>query len=99
MSMATKSLVTWLSMPSMTEVKAFLAPFGVTAEEFDSTSKSFAVETRLSQTDQKLQAYRLTSVPTMVVNGKYWTNSRFAGSNREIFDVVDKLVERERAAK
>ena len=79
------------------EVKAFLKPFGVTAEEFDSTSKSFAVETRLSQAEQRIKAYRMTSVPAIVVNGKYWTSSRFAGSNTAIFDVVDKLVARERA--
>ncbi len=79
-------------------VKAFLKPFGISAEEFESTSKSFAVETRLSQAEQKIKAYRMTSVPAVVVNGKYWTSSRFAGSNKSIFEVVDKLVARERAS-
>lgn len=80
-------------------VKAFLEPFGVTAAEYDSTSKSFAVETRLSQAEQKIKAFRMTSVPAVVVNGKYWTSSRFAGTNTQIFEVVDKLVARERAAR
>ena len=48
------------------------------------------------QGDAKTRAYGVTGVPTMIVDGKYRVDARMAGSNEQMLEVVDFLVERER---
>ncbi|HED18132.1 MAG TPA: hypothetical protein ENI74_01345, partial [Gammaproteobacteria bacterium] len=47
---------------------------------------------------QAASQYGIKGVPTMVVNGKYRTSASMAGSNKKMLEVVDFLVEKERAA-
>ena len=42
---------------------------------------------------------KITGVPMMLVNGKYVVSTTTAGSYQGMLDVVDHLVEKERAAK
>jgi len=83
---------------SADDIKAFFVKQGVSADDFDKTFGSFAVITKTNRAKQARDMYGLTGVPTLVVNGKYRTTAQLAGGNRQMLEVVDVLVERERKA-
>ena len=66
---------------------------GVPEEDFLSVYDSFAVRSKVQQAQARVSAYRVTGIPTMVVSGKYRTDGRMAGSNNEMLEVVDYLVQ------
>jgi len=76
----------------------FYAPLGIEQDEFKKLYDSFAVNMKLKQGDSKLRGYEITGVPAMVVNGKYRVTAASAGGHKEMLDVVDYLIERERSA-
>ena len=84
----------------LTETNAlvdFFAQYGVMPDEFNQTFESFAVFTRMQRADELSRRYRISSVPTVVVNGKYVTNATMAGDYPDLLRLVDELVEMERA--
>ena len=40
--------------------------------------------------------YQITSVPTLIINGKYKTSGSLVSSYEELYDVVQLLVNKER---
>ena len=80
------------------QLKEVFIAQGVSAQDFDNTYKSFAVVTKTNRARQAASLYGIKGVPALVVNGKYRTSAREAGSDKKMLDVVDFLVERERAA-
>lgn len=83
---------------TVADVKAVFVEHGVSEQDFDRTFQSFAVITKTSRARQARAMYGLTGVPVLVVNGKYLVSAQMAGGNKEMLQVVDFLVERERAA-
>ncbi len=81
-----------------TALQAFFVDQGVSAEDFKKTFNSFAVAVKMNNSRQMTRRYKITGVPTIIVNGKYSTGAKLAGSNQALFEVVDYLVEQERAA-
>jgi len=79
-------------------LQAFFVDQGVSAEDFKKTFNSFAVAVKMNNSRQMTRRYKITGVPTIIVNGKYSTGAKLAGSNQALFEVVDYLVEQERAA-
>ena len=79
-------------------LQAFFVDQGVSAEDFKKTFNSFAVAVKMNNSRQMTRRYKISGVPTIIVNGKYSTGARQAGSNQALFEVVDYLVEQERAA-
>jgi len=78
-------------------VQKIFAGQGVSAEDFKNTFNSFAVSVKLNNAKLMTRRYALTGVPTIIVNGKYSTGASLAGSNENIFKVVDYLVSQERS--
>ena len=74
----------------------FFVNHGVSAEDFRKTFASFAVSVKLNNAKAMTRRYAITGVPTLIVNGKFSTGGRQAGSNANIIKVVDYLVARER---
>jgi protein dithiol oxidoreductase (disulfide-forming) len=72
------------------------ATAGVSEAQFLETYKSFAVRTRMNQSDQRAQTMRVEGVPTVVVNGRYVTTPKKAGGDDKIFSLLDQLVAQER---
>jgi len=70
----------------------------VKGEDFDTAYNSFSVRSRVQQAKAKGRAYRITGVPSLIVAGKYRVDGRLAGSNTGMLEVVDHLVQLERAA-
>lgn len=73
----------------------FFSRFGVSEEDFLEAFNSFAIQTRLRQSDSMVRRYRITGVPAIVVNGKYVTGADMAGGIQQLFDVVDFLIAKE----
>ena len=77
---------------------AFFAAHGVDEAAFKSTFNSFAVNAKLKRAEELVQRYRVQSTPSVVVNGKYLTAGRMAGSVEAWFAIIDDLAAREHAA-
>ncbi len=71
---------------------------GVSGEELIKVLNSFSVRSRVQQADGYGRMYRVSGVPSLVVNGKYRIDGKMAGSNTRMLQVADWLVERERTA-
>lgn len=72
----------------------FESAAGVKPAAFDSAMASFVVDSQLRRAQQLTMSYVVTSVPTLVVGGKYTTNVTLAGSPEKAMQVVDFLVEK-----
>jgi thiol:disulfide interchange protein DsbA len=79
-------------------LQAFFVDQGVSADDFQNTFNSFAVAVKMNNARQMTRRYKVSGVPTVIVNGKYSTGAKLAGSNQGVFEVVDYLVEQEHAA-
>jgi thiol:disulfide interchange protein DsbA len=69
---------------------AFVVKHGISEEDFKKAYRSFAVETAMQRADQLWQRYRISGVPTFVVNGKYVADVATAGGGRA--DGEEKLL-------
>ena len=83
-------------LKSPDEMAAFFEQHGVKKEKFLAALNSFAVVTRINQARQLTRRLGLSSVPAVIINGKYRTSGRMAGTGEDIFKVVNYLVEKER---
>lgn len=75
----------------------FYAKLGVDSAKFEKMYDSFAVNMKLKQGESKLRGYGVDGVPAMVVNGKYRVTAAMAGGQQKMLEVVNYLVEKERA--
>ena len=80
------------------EMADFLAGEGIDKDKFLSTYNSFAVKGKVEDAKKKAQAYQISGVPTMVVNGKYRFDLGTAGGPAGALSVADQLIAKERAA-
>ena len=76
-------------------IRRLFERFGVSAEVFDRTWKSFEVDQKLRVASDLGRRYSVQSVPAVVVNGKFKTGGPEAGGYDVVTDVVDELIARE----
>jgi thiol:disulfide interchange protein DsbA len=76
---------------------AFFVRHGVNREDFIKTYNSFAVKTRTNRAKTMTRRSGITGVPAIVVNGKYRTSVSMAGGEERLMEVVNALIEKERA--
>ena len=74
------------------EVVAFAASLGIDGDAFRDAMNSFATETRMRRALQLADAYRISGVPTVAVNGKYKTSASRAGGYPQMIEVIEQLV-------
>jgi thiol:disulfide interchange protein DsbA len=65
--------------------------------QFNKVFASFGVRSKVQQASARGRAYRVTSVPSFIVNGKYRIDARMAGGSANMLKVAEFLIERERA--
>lgn len=70
----------------------------VSPEEFTQVFNSFSVRSRVQQADAHGRAYRVTGVPTLIVDGVYRVDGKMAGNNTKMLEIVDFLIAERRAA-
>jgi thiol:disulfide interchange protein DsbA len=80
------------------KIEAFLTARGVSKADFQKTFAGFAVESRLARALELNKRYRITSTPTVIVNGKFVTDAGMAGSEDKLFQVINALAAREKPA-
>lgn len=69
--------------------------YGVGADAFDRTWKSFEVDQKMRVAQDLGRRYSIQSVPAIVVNGKFRTGGAAAGGYDVVTDVIDELIARE----
>lgn len=80
---------------SVDKISAFFQQHGVSKDDFTKAFSSFAVESKLQRADFLNKRYRIQSVPTVVVNGKYSTDVSTAGGESQLFSLIDDLAAHE----
>ena len=73
----------------------FLFQHGIDSEKFKSAYDSMYVETKVKRSDQIVRQYGVSSVPQVVINGKYRTSASDAGGYDNLLHVVNMLAEQE----
>ena len=82
-------------LTSVSSIEKLFARFGVSAEDFNKTWNSFEVNSRMRQGADLVRRYGVSSVPAIVVNGKYRTSAADAGGYDELLELIDELTVRE----
>ncbi len=82
-------------MTSEGAIQKLFARFGVSEDEFQRTWGSFEVNQKLRVADDLARRYSISSVPAIVVNGKYRTGASEAGGYPKLIELVDELTVRE----
>ncbi len=75
----------------------WIAKQGVDPKKADDMLNSFAVNGKVNKAKSLAAAYRIESVPTLIVDGKYVTGPDKAGSQEAIPGVVNGLIAKVRA--
>jgi thiol:disulfide interchange protein DsbA len=78
------------------DIAAFVGANGMDADKFMSTYKSFGVAAKVGQAKALTDGYKIDGVPSMGVNGRYFTSGSLAGGNDRTLAVADFLIERSR---
>ncbi len=79
---------------SLDDLNALFEKNGVTADELNKAMGSFTVAAKTRRAKNMTKAYGITSVPNVVVQGKYRTNGTLAKSHENVFKVIDFLAEK-----
>ena len=74
----------------------FLNDEGHDAQKFSKILNSIGTEIRVKKASRLANQYQITSVPTLIINGKYRTSGSYVSSYEELYDVVQLLVDKER---
>jgi protein dithiol oxidoreductase (disulfide-forming) len=73
----------------------FIKRLGISEADFEKEYHGFNVETAMQRADELVQRYRVTSVPTFVVNGKFVTDVTMAGSPDRLMLLLSDLAAQE----
>lgn len=83
------------SMTDEDDLASFFGRFGVERDAFRQTYNSFAVDTRLRRAEAIGRRYRVSSTPTVIVNGKYVIDGDKVTSYEQILDIATHLAKQE----
>ena len=75
--------------------KRFFLSQGYTEEQYNNAKDSMAMQAKLKRAQEIGVASQASSVPVMIVNGKYRTSAYMAGSEEKLMQVIDMLTTRE----
>lgn len=79
-------------------LQQFFALEGVDEKTFTETYNSFTVDLLVRKAAEATRNFRISGVPSIVVNGKFVTTATMAGGHEQMMAVVDELVAQERRA-
>lgn len=74
------------------DIAAWLTSVGADATKITDTMKSFAVATKVRQSKQQADGYRIEGVPTLGIQGRWMTSPSIAGSPDRALAVADALI-------
>ena len=79
-----------------TELEYYFRGFDVNKDKYKAVSTSFGVRNAVDQADKKMKQWKVTGVPSLIVNGKYKVSASRVVRTDQLFEVVDFLIEKER---
>jgi len=82
-------------LASVESIAELFAKHDVSADDFNNTWNSFEVSQKMRVAQDLARRYNISSVPTVVVNGKYRTGAAEAGGYPKLLELIDELIERE----
>ena len=82
-----------------TKLLEWVAKQGVDRKKFNDVFASFSVQSSVQRAKQLTQAYGVTGVPSVVVDGKFLTSPTMAGGHTGLLRVLDQLIEQARKAR
>ncbi|MDH5502278.1 MAG: DsbA family protein [Gammaproteobacteria bacterium] len=82
-------------LTSQAAIQRVFARAGVSEEDFNRVWNSFEVNQAMRVAADLARRYNVTSVPMVVVNGKYRTDTASAGGYPKLMEVIDELTARE----
>lgn len=82
-------------LASVESIQELFGKHGVSADDFNSTWSSFEVAQKVRVAQDLARRYSVSSVPTVVVNGKYRTGAGEAGGYPRLLELIDELIVRE----
>jgi thiol:disulfide interchange protein DsbA len=71
---------------------------GVDPAQFDKAFDSFGVDSQVRQADARAKSAKISGTPSLMVAGKYLIETRAAGSQTNMLEIAQYLVEKELAA-
>jgi thiol:disulfide interchange protein DsbA len=78
-------------------LKDFFISQGVDGDEFSEIFNSEEIDAKIKDAFILGKNYKITGVPTVIVNGKFRTTASMSGGNAGIIDTINELADRERA--
>jgi protein dithiol oxidoreductase (disulfide-forming) len=76
-------------------MQTFLGRYGIDGQQFRSAFFSEAVDEQMARADAVTQQYKVDSVPSIVIDGRYKTDLEMAGGEQRLLTVIDTLVAHE----
>lgn len=73
------------------DIEAFMTENGIDGKKFMEVFRSFAVASKVRQAKQLSDAYKIDGVPTIGVQGRYWTSVGLAGGPQQALRVTEFL--------
>jgi thiol:disulfide interchange protein DsbA len=70
----------------------WVAHNGLDKQKFVDTYRSAEIQAKLVAAREMTKSYEIKGVPSIVVDGKFLTSARMAGSTQQLMHVVDELV-------
>ncbi len=84
-------------LPSLEEAaKFYQREAGVKAADFVAAANSFSVDLKIKAADEFIRNYKVTSTPTLIINGKYITDVHMAGGYDQLIDLIKFLSTKDR---
>ncbi len=74
----------------------FLEGFDLEREKVSKELKSFSTESALKLAHSRVRSYEISGVPALIVHGRYLVNLNSVRSNKQLFNIVDNLIEKSR---
>lgn len=78
------------------KLEEFINLEGYNSKRFSEIFDSFGTDLRVKKASRLANQYQITSVPTLIINGKYKTSGSLVSSYDELYDVVKLLINKER---
>jgi thiol:disulfide interchange protein DsbA len=75
---------------------AFFKAHGTSEKDFNAAYDSMTMATNLQRAQEATNRYGVTSVPLMIVNGKYTTDAGMAGGNGTLMSLINDLAASEK---
>ena len=74
------------------DIVAFMTENGVDGAKFTEAFKSFGVATKVRQAKSLSEAYKIDGVPSMGIQGRFFTSGSLAGSNERALATTEYLI-------